>query len=298
MPTRRTKKQVIKPLKRRSSERARTTPPTDLEEKIARTKGAVWVPKWVPVGPSRRRLTYIKTTPEREATAFNIRTSRANDFLLIKKGRQTRDAGQVVKSGANLSPWLYGGLRGRYRRVFGTPKGKDFVRRLERIVKTNAAIGKTTHLLDIGAGLAQYWEPVLRRLREQGRVDLHVLNPSLAGKELSPADHWHVGVIETKGLGRRFDGVLCVYGGFDKSNHPIATMQEMARLTKPGGVQYVVFGRKELGGDIPITRGRIRKALSSVDPRSRIVAWREPTGPLKHSQRAYRKDLMFVRGKR
>jgi len=299
MPTRRSKKQVIKPLERRSPEGARTTPPTELEKRMAKTEGAVWVPKWVSVGRSRRRLAYIKTTPEREATAANIRASRANDFLLMNKGRQTRDAGRVVKSGANLSPWLYGGLKGRYRRVFGTPEGKEFVDRLERVVKKNASKGKTTHLLDIGAGLAQYWNPVLRRLKRHGKVELHVLNPSLAGKEHSPADHWRVGAIETKGFERRqFDGVLCVYGGFDKANHPTETLQKMVRLTKPGGVQYVIFGRKELGEGVPVTRGRIREALSLVDPKSRIVSWKEPTGPRKDSQGAYRKDLIFTRGRK
>lgn len=292
------RKQVIGPLRKRFTPRPiRTKPPTDEQLREADREGAVWLRKKVKIrmyrtGRSMYRYRYVKTTPERDATARSLKDHRKHDFILEREVAesstpQTRTPGR----------WFYGGLPGRYQRVFGTPEGKKFVRELVKRVKANAAKGRTTQLLDIGAGIAQYWIPVLRKLREHGDVELEVLNPSLVGKEHSPATQWHVGAIETKGFGRRqFDGVLCVYGGFDKSKHPIETLQKMVGLTKPGGIQYVVFGRKELGEGVPVTRGHIREALSLVAG-SRIVTWKEPTGPLRHSKKAYRKDLMFVRGK-
>lgn len=288
---------TIKPLRHPGREPAKRRAPTGAEVKKAAAEGAIWVPKKI-IDPvtKRTRIIHIKTTPERAETAGNIKTSRINDMLLAQQGRQTKDAQDVVASGANLSPWLYGGLPGRHRRVFGTPEGKQYVAELEKRVKANAAKGETTRLLDIGAGLAQHWRPVLNRLRKHGEVELHVLNPSQLGREHSPATEWYSGAIEMHDFGRgRYDGVLCTYGGFDKSNHPEETLQKMVRVTKKGGVQYLIFGRKELGEGKPVSRATMTTAIKKADPSARVTTWREPTGPRKHTQRAYRKDLMFVR---
>gem|GEM_PF-5165243 len=241
---------------------------------------------------------FIKTTSARDTTAANLRSYRGNDYRYVKVGRQTRDAGMITVSGANMSPWLYGGSPGRYRRIFGTPEGKTFVRELEDRVKANAAEGKTTRLLDIGPGMGRHWLPVINRLRKHGRVELEALNPTPMGRGRSPVGNWRVGAVETKDLRRRYDGILCTYAGFDKSEYPVEVLGKMAKLNKRGGIQYLIFGRDELGSGIPAKRPILEEALRGADPAIRITLWREPRRPgfKSGSVKSYRRDLMFVRG--
>jgi hypothetical protein len=295
-----TKRSTIPSLRKRFKPET-TSSVTASKREAAKKEGAIWTPKWIrhPTKSGRQRLVYVKTTPERQTSARNLKTSRGNDLGLVEKGRaKTDDGSGVASSGANLHPWLYGGLPGRHKSVFGSqsPIGQKFVGDMEARVKANAANGKTTHLLDIGAGLGQHWRPVLNKLRKHGEVELHVLNPSRWGVEHSPADHWHTGMVETYNFGRqKFDGVVCTYGGFDKSEHPKETMRKMARLTAKGGRQYLIFGRKELGEGSPVTREEMEAILHSSGKGFKVTDWSEPSGPRRTSAKAYRKDLLFTR---
>jgi SAM-dependent methyltransferase len=120
--------------------------------------------------------------------------------------------------------------------------GKDYATESERIVEIATARCRSggNTLLDVGCGTGRHIEYLRDRFACEGLdVDRSMLD---IARERNPSVPFHLGDMIGFNLGKRFDVILCLFGGIGSvpnTQRLDQTLQTIARHLKPGGVVIV-----------------------------------------------------------
>lgn len=228
-------------------------------------------------------------SPSRKNLAEKIRSHRLIDHFSAGEEQLRKIHADLFPAprASRLGWWNNGSIRG-YKRIFTySPLGKKF----EKFVELNS----TGNFLDIGAGSAHYWLPLIKRSKNKLKVT--ALNIS---RFLIPPEpiSLRVGLIETARLGlRKFDGILCSYGGLDKTDHFSESILKTAHALKPKGLAYIILGRPVIGDDLLgyFNFSPKKKEQSTIKFQKRLEEFLGPSFKIDLRISSERQDILITR---